>query len=95
MENLLYIPFFGEEGSHIEYASDKEWVVTKPQGAVILFKRDTCLTKEMSYIDMRERKEGFGMIQTVRKKVKIFNGKKIEKTKLSCKTQLMVANTPD
>ena len=32
MENLLSIPCLKEEGYHIDYASNKEWVVTKPQG---------------------------------------------------------------
>ena len=62
---------------------------------MIPFKRDTGLTKGVPYIDMREWKEGFGMIQTVRKNFDNFTGEDIEKEKLSCKTQLMVANPPD
>ena len=54
MSNLLYIPCLEEEGCHIEYATEKKWVVTTPQGVVISFKRDTGLTKGMPYIDMRE-----------------------------------------
>ena len=45
MANLLSIPCLEEEGYHIEYASDKEWFVTTPQGVVIPLKRDTGLTK--------------------------------------------------
>ena len=56
MENLLSIPCLEEEGYHIEYARDKKWVLKTPQGVVILFKRDTGLTKGMTYINMRERK---------------------------------------
>ena len=67
MENLLYIPCLRKEGYHIEYASDKEWFVTTPQGVVIPFTRHTGLTKGMPYIDIREWKEGFRIIQTVRK----------------------------
>ena len=43
---------------------------------------------------MREWKEGFGIIQTVRKKFENFTGEDIDKTELSFKTQLMVANPP-
>ena len=35
------------------------------------------------------------MIQTIRKNFYNFTGEEIEKVKLSCKTQLMVANPPD
>ena len=59
---------------------------------MILFKRDTGLTKGMPYIYMREWKEGVVMIQTVRKKFDNFTVEEIEKAKLSRKTQLMVAN---
>ena len=62
---------------------------------MIQFKRDTCLTKGMHYIDMREWKGGFGMIQTVRKKFNNFIGEDIEKTKFPRKTQLMVGYNPD
>ena len=79
MANLLYIPLLGEEGYRIEHAINKEWVVTTPQGVVILSKRYTGLTKGMPYIDMRECKEGFGIIQTVRKNFDNFTGKDIDK----------------
>ena len=53
---------------------------------MILFKRDTGLTKGMPYIYMREWKEGVGMIQTFRKKFDNFTVEEIEKAKLSRKT---------
>ena len=40
----------------------------------------------MPYIDMREWKEGFGMIQTLRNNFDRFTGKYIEKAKLYHKT---------
>ena len=92
--NLLYIPCLEKEGYHIEYASYKEWVVITPQGIVIPFKMNTGLTKGIPYIDMREWKEGFVMIQTFRKNIDKFTGKDIDKAKLSCKMQSMVANPP-
>ena len=66
MDNLLSIPFLDQEGYHIKYNSDEEWVVKTHQGVIIPFKRDTGVTRGMAYIDMRECKEGFGMIETVR-----------------------------
>ena len=44
---------------------------------------------------MMEWKEGFGMIQTVRKNFYNFNSKDIDKSKLSRKMQLMVVNPLD
>ena len=67
MANLLYIPCLEQEGYHIKYYSYEEWVVKTPQGVIIPFKRDTGVTRGMPYIGMREWKEGFGMIETVRK----------------------------
>ena len=59
------------------------------------FKRDTGLTKGMPYINMREWKEGFGMIQTVSKNFDNSTGEENERAKLTCKTQSMAANPPD
>ena len=59
-----------------------------------MFKRDTGLTKGILYINMREWKEGFGIIQTFRKNFDNFTGEEIEKANISRKTQLMVDNPP-
>ena len=48
----------------------------------------------ITYIDMRERKEGFGMIETVRKNFEGFTKEEILKSKLYRKTQSMVGNPP-
>ena len=56
MANLLYIPCLEQEGYHIKYDNDEEWVVNTPQGVIIPSKRDTGVTRGMTYIDMRERK---------------------------------------
>ena len=53
MVNLLSNTCLKEEGYHIEYASDKKWFVATLQGLLIPIKRDTVLTKCVSYIDMR------------------------------------------
>ena len=44
---------------------------------MILFKRDTDISKVVPYINMRECKDGFGMIQNVRKKFDNFNREEI------------------
>ena len=84
-----------KRGNKLSTPATRRGIVTTPQGVVIPFKRDTGLTNEMPYIDMREHKEGFGMIQNVRKNFDNFTSKDIEKTNISCKTQLMVANQSD
>ena len=56
MANFLSIPLLEEDRSHIKYARNMDWVVTTPQGVVILFKRDTGLSEGMPYIDIREQK---------------------------------------
>ena len=53
MAKLLSITCTKEEGCHSEYASDREWVVTTPQGVLIPLKMYTGLTKGMPYIDIR------------------------------------------
>ena len=93
--NLLSIPCLEEEGYHIEYASDKERVLKITHGVVIPFKRDTGLTNGIPYIDIREWKEGFGIIQTAKKNFDNFTGKAIKKAKLYHKTKLMVSDPPD
>ena len=77
MAKLLSILCLEEEGYHIEYARNKDWVVKTPQGVVILFKIYTCLNKGVPYIYMREWKEGFGMIQTFRNNFDNFTSKDI------------------
>ena len=49
----------------------------------------------MPYIDMKEWKEGFGMIETVRKNFEGFTKEEILKAKLSRKTHSMVGNLPE
>ena len=52
MANLISIPCLEQEGYHIKYYSDDQWVVKTPQGVIIPFKRDTWVTRVMPYIDM-------------------------------------------
>ena len=94
MDNLLSIPFLDQEGYHIKYNSDEEWVVKTPQGVITPFKRDTWANKRMPYIDTRECKEGFGMIDTVRENFWGFTKEEILKAELYRNTQSMVGNPP-
>ena len=95
MAKLLSITCTKEEGCHSEYASDREWVVTTPQGVLIPLKMYTGLTKGMPYIDIRSWKEVFGMIQTVKNNFDNFTSEDIYKANISRKTQSMVANLTD
>ena len=65
-----------------------------PQGMIIPFKIDTGVTRGMPYIDMREWKEGFVMIETVRKNFEGLTKEEILKSELYRKTQSMVGNQP-
>ena len=94
MANLISIPCLEKEGYHIKYDSDEEWVVNIPKGVIIPFNRDKGVTRGMPYTDMREWKEGFGIIETVRKNFKGSTREEILKAKLSRKTQSMVGNPP-
>ena len=69
----------------METHTDRDWVVTSPQGKRTVFKRDTGVCRRMPYIDLREHgKEGLAMIATVRKNFEGFTPKEIERAIGSC-----------
>ena len=61
-----------------------------PEGVIITFRRDKGVPRGMPYIEIREWKEGFGTIETVRKNFEGFT----KEDKLSRKIHSMVGNTP-
>ena len=63
--NLLSIPQLEDDRLRITYDTLKEWVLVTPGGKKIVLKRDTGLCNRMPYIDMREHKEVFALLQTV------------------------------
>ena len=56
--NLLSILQLEEDGYVVDYNTNRDWVVTTPQGEKIKFKRDTGLCNHMPYIDMKEQTVG-------------------------------------
>ena len=63
--NLLSIPQLEQDGYTIDYNTNRNWVVTTPQGKEIVFKRDTGLCDRMPYIDLCESHEGVIMLEIV------------------------------
>ena len=64
--NLLSIPQLEEDGYRVTCDTNTEWAVYTPSGTKIPFKRDKGLCNRMPYVDMREQKEAFAMVETVR-----------------------------
>ena len=81
--NLLSIPMLEEAGYKVSTHTDRNWEVTTPQGAVVVFKRDTGVCKGMPYIDLREQQEGHVMLETVKKNMEGFTKKEIAQAELS------------
>ena len=68
----------------MESHTDRDWVVTSPQGKRTIFKRDTGVCKGMPYIDLREHgQDGIAMISTVRERFDGHTQKEVEKAILS------------
>ena len=65
--NLISIPMLEASGYTVSTHTKGEWKVVTPEGDTIPFKQNTGLCAGMPYIDLREHKEGFVMIKTVRK----------------------------
>ena len=65
--NLLSILQLEEDGYVVDYNTNRDWVVTTPQGEKITFKRDMGLCSRMPYIDMREHAAGVTMLEMFHK----------------------------
>ena len=66
MANLLSVPMLEADGYTISTHTQGDWVVTSPRGTEITFKRDTGMTRGMSYIDVRKYQQGISMIEMIR-----------------------------
>ena len=93
--NLLSIPQLEEDGYRVTCDTNTEWAVYTPSGTKIPFKRDKGLCNRMPYVDMREQKEAFAMVETVRSNFEGYTKRQIEAAKLARKTQAMVGHPPD
>ena len=78
--NLISLPALEDAGYKVESHTDRDWVVTSPQGRRTIFKRDTGVCQGMPYIDLREHgEEGLAMIATVRQRFEGYTRKEVEK----------------
>ena len=93
--NLLSIPQLEDDGFRIIYDTLKEWVLITPEGKTIVFQRDTGLCNRMPYIDMREHKEAFALLQTVGKNFEGFTQRQVRQAKLARRAQAMVEHPTD
>ena len=93
--NLLSIPQLEEEGYKVDYNTDRDWVVTTPEGKDIKFERDTGLCNRMPFIDLRKHHEGIAMLETVRANFEGYTKKQVERAILARRLQSMLAHPPD
>ena len=95
--SLIPFPFLGSMATdwRVRVLDKNQWVVTTPKESTIPFKRDTGLCKGMSYIDIREFKQGAVMIETVQKIFEKFTKEEVEMAKLSREMQEMIRHSPD
>ena len=68
-----------EDGYCVTYDTLKEWILITPQGKRIVFKRDTDLWNRMPCTNIREHKEGFALVQTVRKNFEGYTKREVSK----------------
>ena len=78
--NLLSLPALEDAGYKVETHTDRDWVVTSPQGRRTVFKRDTGVCNRMPYIDLREQgEEGLAMIAAVRERFQGYTRDEVER----------------
>ena len=83
----MSIPQLEEDGYVVDYNTNREWVVITPNGKEIVFQRDKGLCNRIPYIDMRDHKEAFVLVQTVCANFGGFTKRQIEAAVLACKAQ--------
>ena len=93
--NLLSIPQLEKDGYKVNYSSDREWVVTTPEGKDIKFKRGTDICHRMPYIDLQESQEGMAMLKIPYNNFEGFTERQVKDTILAHETQSMIAYPND
>ena len=79
-----------EAGYKVSTHTDGDWKVTTSRGEVIVFERDIGIYNRMPYIDLREHAEGLVMLEIMKKNMKMFTKKEIERTQLACAVQRQI-----
>ena len=62
--NLLSVPQLEADGFTIDYNTNRDWVVTTPEGEEIVFKKDTGKCKVFTFIVM-DSQESLELLQYV------------------------------
>ena len=65
--NLISIPKLEADGYVVRTDTKGEWQAVTPEGETIPFKRDKGMCVGITYIDLREFKQGLVLIETVSK----------------------------
>ena len=76
---LLSIPQIDEDGYIIDCNTNRDWVVTTPEGKTLFFQKDVGMCEIMPYLDVLGNHDAFVMIQTIRKNFGMFTEKQVEK----------------
>ena len=64
--NLLSVPQLEADGFTIDYTTNRDWVVTTPEGEEIMLKKDTGKCKRSIFIEM-DSQEVLALLQSVSK----------------------------
>ena len=79
----------------LSYHTHGEWVVTKPNGEDVKFKRDIGGCGGMPYVDLRESESAISMVQNLREKFEGYTNREIKDAKLARRVQSMIAHPSD
>ena len=93
--NLLSIPQLDKYGCVINHITNRDWVVTTPEGKTLLFQKDVCMCEGMTYLYLRGNHDAFVMIQTAREKFGMFTKKQVDKAIESRDMQARMAHPTD
>ena len=93
--NIYSIPRLEEDGCVLSYHTHGEWVVTKPNGEEVIFKKDTGGCGGMPFLNLRESESAVSMVQTIRERFEGYTDREIKDAKLARWVQSMVAHPSD
>jgi hypothetical protein len=98
--NLILIPILEADGCEVSTQTKGVWVVYTPAGEKTVFKRDTRVCRGMPYIDLREKMDGFALIETIEGNIDKFlvgggSNEDIKKAMLSRTIQKQIGCPPD
>ena len=98
--NLTSIPMLEADGCEVSTETKGDLVVQTPAGENIVFKRDTGICRGVPHIDLRERMDGFALIETIEGNIDKFlenrgSDEEIKRAMLSRTIQKQIGCLPD